>query len=80
MPSVIFTGKYTEFITPEIKSLIAVEKDILGKLQTEDGGFDIAWKWYTPYTDEYEQARNWWRPRITIEKLLFDEIQIEKLL
>lgn len=76
MPSVIFTGKYTEFITPEIKSLIAAEKDILGKLQTEDGGFDITWKWYTPYTDEYEQARNWWRPRITIEKLLFNEIQI----
>ena len=76
MPSVIFTGKYTEFITPEIKSLIVAEKDILGKLQMEDGGFDITWKWYTPYTDEYEQARNWWRPRITIEKLLFNEIQI----
>ena len=80
MPSVIFTGKYTEFITPEIKSLIVAEKDILGKLQMEDGGFDITWKWYTPYIDEYEQARNWWRPRITIEKLLFNEIQIKKLL
>ena len=76
MPSVIFTGRYMEFITPEIKSLIAVEKDILGKLQMEDGGFDITWKWYTPYPDEYEQARNWWRPRITIDKLLFNEIQI----
>ena len=40
----------------------------------EDGGFDTTWKWYTPYTDEYEQARAWWRPRITIEKLLFNEI------
>jgi len=76
MPSVIFTGKYMEFITPEIIPLINAEKDILGKLQMEDGGFDITWKWYTPYTDEYEQARNWWRPRIAIEKLLFNEIQI----
>ena len=73
MPSVIFTGKYTEFITPEIKSLIVAEKDILGKLQMEDGGFDITWKWYTPYNKEYEQARACWRPRITIEKLLFNE-------
>lgn len=76
MPSVIFTGRYMGFITSEIKSLIAVEKDILGKLQMEDGGFDITWKWYTPYPDEYEQARAWWRPRITIEKLLFNEITI----
>lgn len=76
MPSTIFTGKYMEFITPEIKSLIAAEKAILGKLQMEDGGFDITWKWYTPYPGEYEQARAWWRPRITIEKLLFNEIQI----
>ena len=80
MPSVIFTRKYTEFITPEIKPLINAEKDILGKLQMENGGFDITWKWYTPYTDEYEQARNWWRPRITIEKLLFNETQIGGLL
>ena len=76
MPSVIFTGRYMEFITPEIKTLIVAEKDILGKLQSEDGGFDITWKWYTPYPTEYEQARAWWRPRITIEKLLFNEIQI----
>lgn len=74
MPSTIFTGKYTEFITPEIKPLIAAEKDILGKLQTEDGGFDITWKWFTPYPDAYEQARAWWRPRITIDKLLFNEL------
>ena len=76
MPSVIFTGRYLEFITPEIKSLIAAEKAILGKLQMEDSGFDITWKWYTQYPDEYEQARAWWRSRITIEKLLFNEIQI----
>ena len=75
MPSDFFSGSYSEFITPEIKPLIAAEKDILGKLQMEDGGFDITWKWYTPYP-EYEQARAWWRPRITIEKLLFNEVQI----
>ena len=76
MPSDFFSGSYLEFITPETKTLIAAEKDILGKLQTEDGGFDITWKWYTPYPDEYEQARAWWRPRVTIEKLLFNEVQI----
>ena len=80
MPSVFFIGKYSEFITPEIKPLITAEKDILAKLQLEDGGFDITWKWYTPYPEEYEQARAWWRPRITIEKLLFNEIQIGELL
>ena len=70
MPSSIFSGSYSELITPEIKTLIAAEKDILGQLQTQDGGFDITWKWYTPYP-EFEQARAWWRPRITTEKLLF---------
>lgn len=78
MPSVIFAGKYLNFISPEIKPLIAAEKDILGKLQKEDGGFDITWKWYTPYPAEYEQARAWWRPRITIDKLIFNEITIQK--
>ena len=75
MPSSVFTGTYQELITHEIKPLIIAEKDILGKLQMEDGGFDITWKWYTPYP-EFEQARAWWRPRITIEKLLFNEVQI----
>ncbi|MBQ3604553.1 MAG: hypothetical protein IJA02_12010 [Clostridia bacterium] len=70
LPSSVFPGTYTELITPEIKPLIAAEKDILSKLQLEDGGFDITWKWYTPYP-EFEQARTWWRPRITLEKLLF---------
>ncbi len=75
MPSDFFSGTYSEFITSEIKPLIEAEKDILGKLQMEDGGFDITWKWYTPYP-EFEQARAWWRPRITVEKLLFNEVQI----
>lgn len=73
MPSDFFSGTYLEFITPEIKVLIDAEKDILGKLQKEDGGFDISWEWCTPYP-EFDQARNWWRPRLTIDKLLFDEV------
>ena len=36
-----------------------------------DGGFDITWQWYTPYEQEYKQARDWWRPRVTMEKLGF---------
>lgn len=66
-------GTYLEFITSEIKLLIDSEKGILGKLQKEDGGFDISWEWHTHYT-EFDQARNWWRPRLTIDKLLFDEV------
>lgn len=77
MPSSIFAGIYLELLTPEIKPLITAEKDVLGKLQMDDGGFDITWKWYTPYHDEYEQARAWWRPRITIDKLIFNDLQVE---
>lgn len=70
MPSDLFAGCYTDFITPEIQPLIDSEKEILNKLQKEDGGFDISWQWYTPYP-EFEDARKHWRPRLTIEKLLF---------
>lgn len=73
MPSDFFVGTYLEFITPEMRPLIQAEKDILGQLQQVDGGFDISWQWNTPYA-EFEQARNWWRPRLTIDKLLFWEI------
>ena len=74
VPSDFFAGTYLEFITPEIEQLIAAEKDILGNMQKEDGGFDITWQWYTEYP-EFEQARNWWRPRITIDKLLFNGVK-----
>ncbi len=70
IPSDLFIGIYLEFITSEIEHLVHAEKEILGKLQKEDGGFDIWWKWYTPYS-EFEQARKYWRPRVTIDKLLF---------
>ena len=73
MPSDFFAGTYLEFITPEIRQFIDAEQGILQKLQKEDGGFDISWEWGTPYP-EFEQARIWWRSRITIDRLLFDEI------
>ena len=72
VPSDFFAGKYNEFITDEIRNLIHAEKAVLGKLQAPDGGFDISWAWGTDYA-EFSQARAWWRPRITIDKLLFWE-------
>lgn len=69
-PSDIFPGIYPEFITPKIRPLIEAEKRALGRLQKEDGGYDITWQWYTQYP-EFEQARKNWRPRVTLEKLLF---------
>lgn len=70
VPSDFFTGCYSEFINDDIKKLIKAEIDILGNIQNDDGGFDITWQWHTPYA-EFEQARAWWRPRITIDKLLY---------
>ena len=70
VPSDFFAGMYKEIITKNIEELIDIEREILPKIQKEDGGFDITWKWYTDYA-EFEQARSWWRPRITIDKLLF---------
>ncbi|MBR6627575.1 MAG: hypothetical protein IKL04_06335 [Lachnospiraceae bacterium] len=69
-PSDIFGGLYSEFVSEEIRPLIKAELDVIGKLQKEDGGFDVSWQWYTSYA-EFEQARIWWRPRVTLEKLLF---------
>lgn len=69
-PSDIFSGIYLEFVTPEIDPLISAEKAALERLQKEDGGYDVTWQWYTQYP-EFEQARNNWRPRVTLEKLLF---------
>lgn len=78
VPSDFFSGMYLEFITSEIKQLIDAEKGVLGRLQKEDGGFDISWEWYTQYP-EFEQARKWWRPRLTIDKLLFDGVHEDVL-
>lgn len=63
---------YKVFLTDEIKPLVSAEKEILEKIQKEDGGYDISWQWYTDYS-EFEIARNWWRPRLTLDKLMFYE-------
>ncbi|WP_230398317.1 hypothetical protein [Novisyntrophococcus fermenticellae] len=72
VPSDFFAGMYERFITKEIQGLIDIECKTLEKLQKTDGGFDISWQWYNNYS-EFEQARNWWRPKITIDKLLFSK-------
>ena len=50
--------------------MIDLEKKVLEKIQNDDGGFDISWEWYNDYK-EFKKARDWWRPRSTIDKLLF---------
>lgn len=69
-PSDFFQGIYAEFMSDEIRKWVEVEQSILSNLQKEDGGFDISWTWNTPYP-EFEQARNWWRPKVTMNMLLF---------
>lgn len=70
LPSDFFAWGNDHFLSPGMRHWIDVEKGILPKLQRPDGGFDISWQWYTPWP-EFEQARTWWRARITIDKLLF---------
>lgn len=60
-----------EFLPDSLRPQIRAELAALDRLQMEDGGFDIVWQWYTPYEKEFSQARDWWRPRVTMEKLLF---------
>lgn len=72
VPSDFFAGMFEQYVTPGLLERIAAEKRTLGQMQMEDGGFDITWEWGTPYCAEFEQARRWWRPRLTIDKLLFD--------
>ena len=61
---------FGNFITDDIRPLINAEREILGKIQLDDGGFDISWQWYNDYK-EFAKAREYWRPRITLDKLLF---------
>lgn len=68
-----FFQQESPFLYDGVQPLIRAELEALDKLQMEDGGFDISWKWYTPYPEEFEQARAWWRPRVTMEKLWFYE-------
>ena len=69
-PSDFFCGMFGQFKTDRLRELINAERDILGRYQHEDGGFDISWQWYNDYA-EFEQARKQWRPRVTLDKLLF---------
>ncbi len=60
-----------EFVPESLLPQVRAEMELLNGQQLPDGGFDITWKWYTPYEEEFETARSWWRPRVTMEKLLF---------
>lgn len=71
-PSDFFTDPRPDFMNADIRALIAAEKGALADIQKDDGGFDISWQWHTPYP-EFEQARQWWRAKITIDKMLFDQ-------
>lgn len=69
-PSAFFLGDSRYF--PEgLEELIRADLAAADRLQMEDGGFDITWQWYTPYEREFRQARDWWRPRVTMERLGF---------
>lgn len=69
-PSWFFQGE-SPFLYDGAAPLIKAELAAIGKQQMEDGGFDITWQWHTPYEDEFQTARRWWRPRVTREKLMF---------
>ena len=71
VPSDFFAGMFSDFITETIQQLAEHEMGILDQLQLEDGGFDISWDWGTEYKSEFQEARRMWRPKLTIDKLLF---------
>lgn len=70
-PSDFFAGMFEDFITATIRELSEGEIKILERLQLKDGGFDISWDWCTEYKKEFQEARRMWRPKLTIDKLLF---------
>jgi len=70
-PSDFFIGRYLAYYAPDFDALIRNERDNLKNIQLPDGGFDIFWQWYTDYPEEFRQARDMWRPKITLERLLF---------
>lgn len=70
-PSDFFVGEaWDAFYNSSFDGLIDGELNNLVNIQLEDGGFDIYWQWYTDYP-EFEEARNMWRPRVSLERLLF---------
>ena len=70
-PSDFFPGVYADFLSADMRGVIDAELAVLPRLQRADGGFDISWQWNTPYPEAFQQARTWWRARLTIDKLLF---------
>jgi len=70
-PSDFIAGCYPGFRTPRLDEMAMKEIENYPNILLPDGGFDIFWKWYTDYPEDFEQARSAWRPRICLEKLLF---------
>ena len=69
-PSNFCLGKYSVPFTDELVALADAEAKSMEALQKDDGGFDITWQWHLSYKEFYD-ARKIWRPRVTMEKLLF---------
>lgn len=70
-PSDLISFGCDELFPEHLRYLADAERRLLTKLQRADGGFNIYWKWYTPFDAEFEQTKKWWRPRITLEKMIF---------
>ena len=74
LPSDFLFKTFNEFYTIEMKPYVKAEQNILSQLQQEDGGFNICWIWYNDYK-EFEEAKKWWRPRVTMDKLVLDLLE-----
>ena len=71
MPTTFFRSADSPFLVASFMQLIQAELETLPARQTPDGGFDISWQWHTDYPEAFAQARDWWRPRVTLDKLRF---------
>ncbi len=52
------------------KELLDLERELLPRQQTEDGGFPVTWSWWTDYSEQH-LATSWWRASFAIKNLLF---------
>ena len=71
MPSTFFRRADSPFLVASFMPLIQAELETLPARQAPDGGFDISWQWHIDYPEAFAQAREWWRPRVTLDKLRF---------
>lgn len=71
MPSTFFRSADSPFLVASFMPLIQAELETLPARQAPDGGFDISWQWHTDYPEAFAQARDWWHPRVTLDKLRF---------